>query len=437
MTSRAVGVPDSPGPHGCTPTLFGDGSKHGIAFVAIHWYKWLMSWTKFVLPTAILAGIAIVQGVALLSMTRISLLANRLMCKPREPILLSAGLSVAGYLILAAMGTTFGFVGLFSLFQAAEESQGAIIPKINFGGYVGVGTGLTIVITLLTWHGASRRTGARRYRLPGQAERYCSHASLRDVRIRSMFDRWQQGSLLFVAMLGSYFIASANTASRNHNKIGSGQYYTVLAGTLLALCVLMAAMKMYRQAVPEVRAIEYLRYVLTSWPSLDRRLGAAQRGDAAWETRKYLITISHLLRRVARRLDRSAPADCVHPVATIYRAVANRIIEYCSSVDSFRIVPPMRILEILQLSCAVLIGTSQHDIPRRLAEISSAFAPDGRPANDSRHHRGKVARTIDALGRSAESASKVSSFVKQLMILAVTAALLFAGKVSIQSLIGN
>src|SRR4051812_25440750 len=87
-----------------------------------------------------------------------------------------------------------------------------------------------------------------------------------------------------------------------------------------------------------------------------RRSLSPRKSDPIGWARRELIQMTRMLERLARREDSIAGADMRHPVAAIYRAVADAIRPFCNSPQSLEGSIPSNLITTLKATEGFIVA---------------------------------------------------------------------------------
>lgn len=167
-----------------------------------------------------------------------------------------------------------------------------------------------------------------------------------------------------------------------------------------------------------------------------RRSLSARRSDPISWARKELLHVSRMLERLARQEDSVSGPDAPHPIAAIYRAVADEIRQYCSSPKSIEGAIPATLITTLRMTQGFMI-TGDAAWRKQLIKRLEVFDADGAP---------RALKTAPAAGttlRTATSGARIldrslvwlqSRWAAIVVVIAVIA-LLF-GAIDVETLLG-
>ncbi|WP_328476859.1 hypothetical protein OHA21_23015 [Actinoplanes sp. NBC_00393] len=109
-----------------------------------------------------------------------------------------------------------------------------------------------------------------------------------------------------------------------------------------------------------------------------RRSLSTRKSDPISWARKELVSVSRMLERMARREDSVSGPDAPHPIAAIYRAVADEVRQYCSSPKSIEGAIPATLVTTLKMTEGLMI-TGDATWRRQLIKRLKVFNADETP----------------------------------------------------------
>ncbi|MGC5032199.1 hypothetical protein [Micromonospora sp. DT229] len=170
-------------------------------------------------------------------------------------------------------------------------------------------------------------------------------------------------------------------------------------------------------------------------PSEARRALSKRKSDPIGWARAELLLVAHILDRMARREDSLAGPGNSHPVAAIYRAVADHIRLYCSSARSLEAQVPATTISTLKATAGFMIS-GDNMWRKQLVKRLNIFRADGSPRPlATGPAAGGAARRVRAVARYADlSLTWLQSRWQALVVVLAVIAIIF-GQLSFESLL--
>lgn len=340
-------------------------------------------------------------------------------------------IALSAWFLAAVLVETAYVMAAFAFAEGTNFKPRTPNPNVFFG----IGIAIPIMLGGLTILWAGRGGSKNRIRLPGQAERLCSPGNLHQMRIRIVFILFVERLSIVINLFSTYaFLSVADNAHRAH-RIGDPEYYLVVCGALLGALIAYVVYRSVGYMDLAATTQRRLRWLLMFNDDPPTTADINNLGDNNFRTRIQLLHAAKLTMRIAERLDNKMPTGSTSPSASIYRAVSTRITSFCASADSLSGYIPTEILELLQLTSAVLIGMDNATTMLRLARLSKAFDADGKPTIQPARRHGRGGRMFIMIARAVESTDRLASALKGIALIILATALVVAGQLNIEKLI--
>ncbi|WP_141910636.1 hypothetical protein [Micromonospora sp. A202] len=169
-------------------------------------------------------------------------------------------------------------------------------------------------------------------------------------------------------------------------------------------------------------------------PEVRRSLSRRKSDPISW-ARGELLQIARILERMARQEDSQFGVNTNHPVAAIYRAVADHIRIYCNSAKSLESSVPSSMILTLKATEGLMItgdSASRKQLIRRL----NVFEADGTPrALVTAPTSGSAARTVRTAARYADLSLVWLQSRWQAIAIALAVVAFLLGQLDLKSLL--